>query len=451
MIKKIPKALAYTVLAMLLIILFFVMLNVTADIRRVITKSLKPVFYGMVMAYLFKPMCNFFEKRFVRLFGKKLRHDKAKKLSHYLSMLATYIIFGAIVYFLLSIILPQLVSSITQLVSSIPAFYNSLLQFVREIVVNNPFLAENIEHILDAVYQGFNTWYQNSLGPLLSGITGGVMITFTFILNFFIGIIVSVYLLNGRKKLGAQAKLVVKSLFKKEHANAIFNEAKFADKMFSGYFAGMLMDSALVAVMCYLLCLITNMPFAVLVSVIVGVANIIPFFGPYVGMIPSAIIILTVSPIKALIFIVMIWILQQVDGNIIAPKIIGSNTGLSSFWVLFAILLFGGLFGFFGMIIGSPVFAVIYHATGKVLRRCAIKRGEQEFVKDYDEAFPKNPQKPPLHHRIKSRFSVDGEKAEEKADATVSESTDDSAVCESPQVADDKNGQSGTDNEAADS
>ena len=325
-------------------------------------------------------------------------------------MLTTYIIFGAIVYFLLSIILPQLAKSIVQLVSSIPAFYNSVIQFIREIVVNHPFLAENIEQILSVIYQGFNSWYQTSLFPMLTGITGGVMVTFTFVLNFFIGIIVSVYLLNGRKKLCAQAKLAVKGIFPRNVANAIFHEAKFADKMFSGYFAGTLIDSALMSVICYLLCLITKMPFPILISVIVGVANIIPFFGPYIGMIPSALIILTVSPVKTLIFIAMIWILQQIDGNIIAPKIIGSNTGLSSFWVLFAILLFGGLFGFFGMMIGSPVFAVIYHAVGKAIRKYAKIRGEHDFLKNYEEEFAQTPQRLPLRYRFRTGYSGDPEK-----------------------------------------
>ncbi len=426
MIKKIPKVLFYILLIMLFIILFFVMLNVTANVRRIIFRSLRPILYGAVLAYLFKPMCNFFEKRLTLLFGKKLKHSKAKKLSHYLSMLFTYIIFGAIIYFLLSIILPQLVKSIMQLVSSIPAFYNSLILFVQKIVDENPLLAENIEHILEVVYQGFNTWYQGSLFPLLSQITGGVMLTFTFILNFFIGIIVSVYLLNGRKKLCAQAKLLIKSIFPRSQANAIFSEAEYADKMFSGYFAGTLIDSALVAVLCYILCLITNMPFAILISVIVGVANIIPFFGPYIGMIPSAVIILTVSPVKALIFVVMIWILQQIDGNIIAPKIIGSSVGLSSFWVLFAILLFGGLYGFFGMIIGSPIFAVIYHAVGKLIRKYARIRGEHDFVKDYEDEFLSAPQKPSLRDRLKNR--------EKSADNTDTKNGRDNAEALSEEV-----------------
>ena len=426
MIKKIPKILFYILFIMLFIILFFVMLNVTADIRRIIFRSLRPILYGAVLAYLFKPMCNYFEKRLTFLFGKKLRHDKAKKLSHYLSMLLTYIIFGAIIYFLLSIILPQLVKSIMQLVSSIPAFYNSLILLVKKIVSENPLLAENIEHILEGFYQGFNSWYQGSLFPLLSQITGGVMVTFTFILNLFIGFIVSVYLLNGRKKLCAQAKLIVKSIFPREQANAIFGEVAYADRMFSGYFAGTLIDSALIGVLCYLLCLIIGMPFPILVSVIVGVANIIPFFGPYIGMIPSAIIILTVSPVKALIFVVMIWILQQIDGNIIAPKIIGSSVGLSSFWVLFAILLFGGLYGFFGMIIGSPIFAVIYHIIGKVIRKSAKIRGEHDFVKKYEEEFLSQPTRQSFRDRFKNREKKDvkaeeGRAAENGFDETKAE------------------------------
>lgn len=404
MFKKIPKLLFYIVLIMLLIILFFLMLNVTESIRGVIYSSLRPIFYGAVIAYLLKPMCNFFEKRYCKLFQKKCESAKAKRLAHYLSIVTTYIIFSAIIYFVISIIMPRLIKSIFMLVSLIPDFYNSLIDLIQRLVVSSPFLADNIENILSTVYQGFDSWYKTELGPLLAGITGKVMVTFTFILNLFIGFIVSVYLLNGRKKLCAQAKLLIKSIFPREQANAIFNEAAFADKMFSGYFAGTLIDSALVAFICYLLCVITKMPFALLVSFIVGVTNIIPFFGPYIGMIPSAVIILTVSPVKALIFVGMIWLLQQIDGNIIAPKIIGSNTGLSSFWVLFAILLFGGLFGFFGMIIGSPVFAVIYHIVGKLIRKYAQKRGEHAFLKNYEEEFTSQPQGESLRYRFKRRL-----------------------------------------------
>lgn len=428
MFKKIPKLLFYIVLIMLLIILFFVMLNVTASIRSVIYRSLRPIFYGAVIAYLFKPMCNFFEKRYFKLFSKKCKRLNAKKLAHYLSIVTTYVIFSAIIYFVISIIMPRLVKSIFILVSSIPDFYNSLVALIQRLVVSSPFLADNIENILSTVYKGFNSWYESELGPLLTGITGKVMVTFTFILNLFIGFIVSVYLLNGRKKLCAQAKLLIKSIFPREYANAIFGEAAFADKMFSGYFAGTLIDSALVAVICYLLCVITRMPFALLVSFIVGVTNIIPFFGPYIGMIPSAVIILTVSPVKALIFVGMIWLLQQIDGNIIAPKIIGSNTGLSSFWVLFAILFFGGLFGFFGMIIGSPVFAVIYHIVGKLIRKYAQKRGEHAFLKNYEEEFTPPSQRESLRYRFKRRLRKSGAvtepHAEECSDGETEENTE---------------------------
>ncbi len=410
MIKKIPKAFFYIMVAMLFIILFFVMLNVTSGVRRVISRSLRPVFYGMVIAYLLKPMCNFFEKRYTKIFIKKFSYASSKKASHYLSMVTTYIIFGAIVFFFLWIIIPQLVTSVIKVVSQISGFYNTVVAYLNQIVAENPFLAENLGHIIEAAY----AWYTNSFLPLLTnlinGITGGIMVTFTFIVNLVIGFIVSVYLLNGRKKIGAQAKMLIKGIFNKKEANLIFNEVKFADRMFSGYFAGTLIDSTLIAVICYILCRITSMPLPLLIAFIVGVANIIPFFGPYIGMMFSVPIIIAASEnsIKqAVIFIIMIWILQQVDGNIIAPKIIGSNTGLSSFWVLFAILLFGGLFGFFGMIIGSPIFAVIYDIAGKLIRKSATKKGEGEFIKKYENEFLSNKDKPPLRERIKNKFSGD--------------------------------------------
>ena len=225
--------------------------------------------------------------------------------------------------------------------------------------------------------------------------------TVSFIFNIFVGFIVSAYLLNGRKKLCAQAKLLIRSVFGRKASEMIFEEARFADRMFSSYFIGSIIDSTLVGVLCYIGCLIFGIPYAVLVSVIVGVTNIIPFFGPYIGMIPSAVIILTVSPVRALVFLAMMIIMQQIDGNILAPKIIGSNTGLSSFWVLFAILLFGGLFGFVGMIIGVPIFAVIYDIFKRLMHYCLHRRGEAEAITDFQSEFPEAENKPSVIERIK--------------------------------------------------
>ena len=368
------------------------------------SNSLRPVFFGIAIAYIFKPMCNVFNRWYKKLFMRKFKESKSKKLAHYFSMVTTYIVWGAIIYVFLSIVIPKFVTSIVSAVSAVPKLVETVISFTNEFLKNTPWLSHFIENVLKDFSLDIDTLY-NQLKPFISGITSGTLgfitSTVSFIFNIFVGFIVSIYLLNGRKKLCAQAKLLVRSVFGRKAAEMIFEEARFADKMFSSYFIGSIIDSTLVGFLCYIGCLIFGIPYAVLVSVIVGVTNIIPFFGPYIGAIPSAVIILTVSPVRALVFVIMMIIMQQIDGNILAPKIIGSNTGLSSFWVLFAILLFGGLFGFIGMIVGVPIFAVVYDVFKKLMHYCLHRRGESEAITDYENEFPNAENKPSVIERIK--------------------------------------------------
>ena len=390
---------------MIIILSFFVAIAISLVLISIASNSLQPVFFGIAIAYIFKPMCNVFNRWYKKLFMRKFHEAKSKKLAHYFSMVTTYIVWGVIIYIFLSIVIPRVITSVVSAVSAIPKLIETVIGFTNELLKNTPWLSHFIENTLKDVSLDFDSLY-NQLKPFISGITSGTLgfitSTVNFIFNVFVGFVVSVYLLNGRKKLCAQAKLLIRSVFGRRISELIFEEVSFADKMFSSYFIGSIIDSTLVGVLCYVGCLIMGVPYAVLVSVIVGVTNIIPFFGPYIGMIPSAIIILTVSPIRALMFVVMMIIMQQIDGNILAPKIIGSNTGLSSFWVLCAILLFGGLFGFIGMIVGVPIFAVIYDVCGKLMRYCLHRRGEVDSIKDYESEFPTNENKPSVIDRIKN-------------------------------------------------
>lgn len=389
---------------MIIILSFFAATVISLVLISIASNSLMPVFFGIAIAYIFKPMCNVFNRWYKKLFMRKFHEAKSKKLAHYFSMVTTYLVWGAIIYVFLSIVIPRFITSVVSAITGVPKLVETVISFTNELLKNTPWLSHFIENVLNDVSIDINTLY-DQLKPFISGITSGTLgfitSTVSFIFNIFVGFIVSVYLLNGRKKLCAQAKLLTRSVFGRKAAEMIFEEARFADKMFSSYFIGSIIDSTLVGVLCYIGCLIFGIPYAVLVSVIVGVTNIIPFFGPYIGMIPSAIIILTVSPVRALIFLAMMIVMQQIDGNILAPKIIGSNTGLSSFWVLFAILLFGGLFGFVGMIVGVPIFAVIYDVFKKLMHYCLQRRGESEAITDYESEFPSVENKPSVIERIK--------------------------------------------------
>ncbi len=351
------------------------------------SKSLQPIFFGIVIAYLFKPMCNTFDSRLHRLFSRKLSHKTAKKLAHILSIILTYVVWLTIIYVLLAAVIPTVIDSVVSFGMSIPSFITYFVDLAYKLAEEYELVAFLINDTLPEWSKELNTKISELLAPVASGAFEVIVNSFTFIFNMFVGFIVSVYLLIGRKKLGAQAKLLSRSVFGKKWSFTILEEIRFADKMFSNYFVGSLIDSAIVGTVCYLSCLVMKTPYSILVSMIVAVTNLIPFFGPWIGLFCAAVIILTQSPIHALTFAIVVWFIQQIDGNIIAPKIHGSQTGLSSFWVLFAILLFGGLFGFLGMIIGVPVFAVIYDICGKLMRYCLERRGESEVIAHYEKEF----------------------------------------------------------------
>ena len=385
--------------------------------------SLKPIVFGCVIAYIARPMCNKFNGLYHSLFQKKWSEAKSKKYAHVLSIVSTYVVWALILYVFISIIVPQFVQSLLKIANDVPRIIDYLIAYVNNLMSENELLASYATQILnelDSQWASISSGVVNILKNLAGGMLTGIIGTVTFVFNFFVGTIVSVYLLSGRKKLCAQAKLLVRSVFDKKVSGYIFEEVAFADKMFSKYFAGSIIDSSIVGVVCYLGCLIFRIPYGMLVAVIVGITNIIPFFGPYIGMIPSAVIIFTVSPVKALIFVIMMIVLQQIDGNILAPHIIGANTGLSSFWVLFAILLFGGLFGFVGMIIGVPVFACIYDILGKLMRFCLKKRGEDEAITHYEKEFlteeeTKTENSPEyIFRKVKKMFNREGQMVSEE-------------------------------------
>ena len=361
------------------------------DAVSTLTGILMPFIYGTAIAYLLKPVCNTIEA-----FLRRFIPEKWNGLISALSIAAT-ILFGLLViYALLMMIIPQLVSSVTALYYTAQA---NITKFVRwanhvEFVESNQF----INDALNSAYRALNvnldnldSWIKSNLMPsmqnIVSGVGIGVLSVVTWVKNLVIGIIVAVYMLASRKRFVQQAKLILYSLLKPRWAELIIEEVKYADKMFGGFINGKIMDSAIIGVLCYIGCMIFKFPSALLVSVIIGVTNVIPFFGPFIGAVPATLLILIQDPIKALWYILILLVLQQLDGNVIGPKILGNTTGLSSFWVLFAILLFGGLWGFVGMIIGVPLFAVIYDIIKKLVFFGLRKHNETTLLNEYHNKF----------------------------------------------------------------
>lgn len=353
-----------------------------------LTGILMPFIYGAVIAYLLKPVCNCVEDFLRRLLPEKLG-TAANMLAVTISLL-----FGIlVVYALIMMIVPQLITSVTTLYYTARNNLNDFVDWAshQEIIASNQKLLDFIETSYDNLQDTLDNIVRTKLVPsmqsLLSGAALGVMSFVTFLKNIIIGVIVSVYLLASRKKFGQQCKMILYSLIKPRWADIILEEILYADKMFGGFINGKILDSAIIGVLCYIACLIFKFPSALLVSVIIGVTNVIPFFGPFIGAIPATLLILIQNPIKALWFVLFVLVLQQVDGNIIGPKILGNTTGLSSFWVLFAILLFGGLWGFVGMIIGVPLFAVIYDVLKKFVFHGLRRNEEMELVTTYHDNF----------------------------------------------------------------
>ncbi len=321
---------------------------------------LSPIILGFVLAYILNPVLRFFENKcFSPLFSKSHNIKNPKKVSRALGVFTTIFLALAIIAALIWLVIPQLFASIAVMASNIPNYITTSQAFIDNLLKAYPDLLQYANSLFDYI-----TPMLADITPQLAKFAGsmasGVWQFASSVINFFVGIVVSIYVLYSKEIFASQFKRVCYALFNKSFCKRLFNAAKVTDKTFGGFISGKILDSFIIGVICFIVCSIFGIPYTPLVSVLVGVTNIIPFFGPFFGAIPSAFIILLESPIKSLIFIIFVIILQQVDGNLIGPKILGDSTGLSAFWVIFAILVGGGLFGVLGMFIGVPVFAVIY-------------------------------------------------------------------------------------------
>lgn len=358
------------------------------DAISVLTGILMPFIYGAVIAYLLKPVCNTVENLLRRSFP-----EKAHKAVEPVAILLTMLFGVLLVYALLMMIIPQLITSVTTLYYTAQRNINRFVAWIstQEFFEENHDLLLMIESAYDSISLNLDTWIKTTLVPsmqnIVSGVGSGVISVVNTLKNLLIGIIVAVYLLASRKRFAQQAKMILYSAVPSPWAQRILDEVKYADRMFGGFINGKILDSAIIGVLCYIVCLIVRFPSALLVSVIIGVTNVIPFFGPFIGAIPATLLILIQDPIKAIWFVLFVFILQQLDGNVIGPKILGNSTGLSSFWVLFAILLFGGLWGFVGMIVGVPLFAVIYDVVKKLVLFGLRRNGQTQMYDAYHDTF----------------------------------------------------------------
>ena len=352
------------------ILLYFILdrLPSIGKVISVVLEAVKPLIYGAVIAYVLYPVCIFFERLFGKIFKKAKNRKIANKITRGLSIFLSLIFGIGVIVIVLYMVIPQLYESISKIVASAPAYIEKIYVFVDNWFSDNDELRKSVLDAIDKYTSDITsllTDWSGQIGNVVKSIGDGVLSVFVVTKNIFIGVIVAIYLLADRHQFKEAVKRFINLIFKNNVAVAVKNEIKFANDIILNFISGRILDSAIVGILCYILMVILQLPFPLLIAVLIGVTNIIPFFGPFIGAIPAGFLILIEDPIKCIVFVVMIIILQQVDGNIIGPRIVGGSIGLSSFWVLFAILLFSGIFGITGMLIGVPLFAIIYDIIKK--------------------------------------------------------------------------------------
>ena len=361
---------AFGVLAGILMLFFFLFkINSIKNALLTVVSVLQPIIIGFVIAYLANPVMKIFDKYLKKFFVGALKLKKVGyTISRMVSIILSLILFFAIIAVLVYLVVPELYSSVMSLIQTLPAKIDAATVWVTDFFDQHPQISEFATSFLDYEKQWVQTdllgWATDYAGTIASG----VMKTANFIFDLIIGIVVAVYLLSSKETFKAQFKKVFYAIMGPNAAEGTITVLKKSNEVFGGFISGKLIDSLIIGILCFIGVSILNMPFAILVSVVIGVTNVIPVFGPYIGAIPSILLITLVDPLKGLYFLIFVILLQTLDGNILGPKILGDSTGLSPFWVVFAIVLGGGLFGIVGMLIGVPLFAVIYYLINEGVR-----------------------------------------------------------------------------------
>lgn len=355
---------------------------------KVFISAAMPLIYGAIFAYLLYPVCIFFEKVFKKVFAKIKNRKIAIGLTRGISIFLS-IVFGiGVVAIILYMVIPQLYESIMKIINSAPTYIDRISHFVDGFLKDNTELRTTVNNAINEYTSDITkllTNWSSQIGTVVKSIGDGVLSVAIVTKNIFIGIIVAIYLLADRHQFKIGLKRFIELIFSKKMSPVVKDEVKFANNVVLNFISGRILDSAIIGILCYILMVILRLPFPLLIAVLVGVTNIIPFFGPFIGGVPAGLLILIEDPWKCLVFVIMIVILQQLDGNIIGPRILGDSIGLSSFWVLFSMLIFGGLFGLTGMIAGVPVFAIIYDIIKKVIIKCEKKKALKAQSKGKDE------------------------------------------------------------------
>ena len=355
---------------------------------RTIIQSLQAIIIGGIVAYLLNPIMKWCEQFLLKRKKSKELTKKQQQKIRAISVAFAMAVFLAIISVLIRLLIPQLIVSIEDLITSMGDKVQSLMDWINRFLKQDSPAAGYMDTLINEASAYLEKWLRKNVmeqSDFITNITTGVYNVVKVAFNAIIGLIISVYVLMTKEKFIGQAKKIIYAIFRPRYGNVVMEVFRKADDVFGGFFIGKIIDSLIIGCICFVGLAILRMPYVALISVIVGVTNIIPFFGPYIGAIPSFILIFLVDPMKGVYFIIFIIILQQVDGNVIGPKILGNTTGLSPFWVIFAILLFGGSFGVIGMLFGVPIFAMIYYIVKRIVEHILKKRRLPEETEQYIE------------------------------------------------------------------
>ena len=359
--------------------------QVTGAVNQVLA-IVRPFVVGGALAYLLAPACNTMERLMLRL-----SRGKGEKLIRGLAVGIALIVTATLIILMMVILIPQVVRSLVSVVNALPGQINALRQRIDTLLQDNEEMRSWWDTLFSQISSAITTWRETGLMPTVTSILSG---TASYVTGFavavkdlLLGMIVTVYLLVARKRFAAQSSLVLKSLCPEKWMTPVEGEIHFINHIFHEFLVGKLLDSAIVGVVCFLGCLIMGLPSPALIGMVVGVTNLIPFVGPFIGAVPCALILLLENPVYCLMFVIFVVILQQVDGNVLGPRIIGNTTGMSGFWITFAILFFGGLWGLVGMLVAVPLFAVIYDIIRKLLFDRLKKKGREEMITAYETEY----------------------------------------------------------------
>lgn len=391
--EQLTKGMTFFIIILAGILFYFAMLRLTflSNLLKMGLTAVKPVIYGLVTAFLLNPVVTAIDRRLVPLLERRLpkryRH-RAGKLSRSVGIVASLLLLLAIIVALLNMLIPELYRSIRSMIDTVPYQISALTRQIGDMHMDDSTIGRFLTNALEEGADFLQRWMRTDLivkvNQLMGSLTIGVISVLKELFNFLIGIIVSVYVLFSKEKFAKQSKKALYAMLRPGQANMVLHITRKSQDIFGGFFMGKIIDSAIIGLLCFICLSLMHMPYTTLVSVIVGVTNIIPFFGPYIGAIPSALLILLNDPKMGLYFIIFIVVLQQLDGNVIGPKILGDSTGLSAFWVVFSILLGGGLFGILGMIFGVPAFAVIYYMIKLIINSKLSGKGLPVSTDSYD-------------------------------------------------------------------